>query len=953
MVPDLTLEVIYYQQSTDFKMEFALCGCCNVRFLSMSAKDRTGFLTALGKSVARSRAIVTVGSFNPLDSEYLPKVVARAVGYTLKAADKTEFAIEEPGEFPLPITSIPLVTIDGKLGGCVLESSDQSIIMLTADRELRHRLISDLVCPYLQIFAGKKGEAQTAEQSVQPTLKQPGDRENEAAPQPSLEQESDAAAVPPSVKAAPEPPAVGQEPVHPFAGESAADPDAAGNANPSGEQAEQSLQKPELLSDSVNGQAQSVPSSVASGDKGPSTVINQPSRDAAAPAEPPRYTVLEEPEHAFVQKTDLQDFLCPEQPENGSGKRHRRGLRAVISIVLVAAVLLSAYFGYEWVYQPMQNTAVYKSMRELYGQVWDGLPSDMLYKFGKLYQTNRDVFGWLSIPDTAINYPVVSSAEKSAAYYQTHLFEGSVNRFGTLYTPCPTGEDSYVRNITVYGKSLKSGTGLAELANYLQIEQYRAAPSFTFDTVYLENKWKIFSVFQVKAENRGKYIQTEFFDDQAFSEYLSLLQSVSVIETGIDLRSDDQLITLICEEKDSDVVVVARRVREGESPLIDVTESSVNENALPPDAASDSAIPADAAPIQLQEISDPRTGASSDSGMGDGTSSRFEQRPPASSAVDIKPTNPTVSSSSRPSSKPSSSGLSSSSISSATSSGASSGTTTSSGGQTVALPILTVTNSFNGQRVSGPANEIVAKILEAEMGSGYHIEALKAQAVAAYSWLLCNGASSGSAPQAPMKTPGARATEAADAVAGVVAVYNGKIAQTYYYAISAGRTANCQDIWTASLPYLVSVDSSVDKNVSGFQTIRKYASSDVARWAQESLGVNLNAISNKNSWFRCVYDENGLYVKTVSVGGVSKKGTYLRDSFFTSARVGAGNVLRSSAYTITYSESEDKFIFTVKGYGHGVGMSQTGANAYAKSGMNYEAILKHYYQGITLGTYLG
>lgn len=944
MVPDLTLEVIYYQQPTDFKMEFALCGCCNVRFLSMSAKDRTGFLTALGKSVARSRAIVTVGSFNPLDSEYLPKVVAKAVGYTLKAADKTEFAIEEPGEFPLPTTSIPLVTIDGKLGGCVLESSDQSIIMLTADRELRHRLIGDLVCPYLQIFAGKKGKTQTAERPIQPPLEQPGGRENEAALQ-SSDQESDGAAVPPSVQAEPEPPVVGQAPVHTFAGQSEFGSGAVGNANPSGEQAEPPLQESEPVLDTAKSQAQSVTSPAVSEDKRPPAVLDQPS-------EPPRYTVLEEPEHAFVQKTDLQDFLCPEQPENGSGKRHRRGLRAVISIVLVAAVLLSAYFGYEWVYQPMQNTAVYKSMRELYGQVWDGLPSDMLYKFGKLYQTNRDVFGWLSIPDTAINYPVVSSAEKSAAYYQTHLFEGSVNRFGTLYTPCPTGEDSYVRNITVYGKSLKSGTGLAELANYLQIEQYRAAPSFTFDTVYLENKWKIFSVFQVKAENRGKYIQTEFFDDQAFSEYLSLLQSVSVIETGIDLRSDDQLITLICEEKDSDVVVVARRVREGESPLVDVTGSSVNENALLPDVASDSAIPADAAPIQLQEISDPRTGSSSDSGMGDGTSSRFEQRPPASAAVDIKPTNPTVPSSSRPSSVPSSSAILSSS-SSIAASGSASGIT-SSGGQVAQLPTLTVTNSFNGQRVSGPANEIVAQILEAEMGSGYHIEALKAQAVAAYSWLLCNGAASGSAPRAPMKTPGARAIQAADAVAGVVAVYNGKIAQTYYYAISAGRTANCQDIWTASLPYLVSVDSSVDKNVSGFQTIRKYASSDVARWAQESLGVNLNAISNKNSWFRCVYDENGLYVKTVSVGGAKpQKGTYLRDSFFTAARVGAGNVLRSSAYTITYSESEDKFIFTVKGYGHGVGMSQTGANAYAKSGMNYEAILKHYYQGITLGTYLG
>ena len=82
-----------------------------------------------------------------------------------------------------------------------------------------------------------------------------------------------------------------------------------------------------------------------------------------------------------------------------------------------------------------------------------------------------------------------------------------------------------------------------------------------------------------------------------------------------------------------------------------------------------------------------------------------------------------------------------------------------------------------------------------------------------------------------------------------------------------------------------------------------------------------------------------------------KNSTYMRDTFFNASRVGASNVLRSSAYTIAYNESEDVFIFTVKGYGHGVGMSQAGANQYAKNGWTYDEILKHYFTGITLGTY--
>lgn len=966
MIPDLTLEVIYYKQPTDFKMEFALCGCCTVRFLSMSVKDRGGFLSALGKSVVRSRAIIAVGSFNPLDSEYLPKVVARATGYPLKAADKAKFAIEGAGEYPLPTTAIPLVTADGMLGGCVLENSDQSIIMLTGDRKLRHRLVNDLVCPYLQVFAKKKTKISPPEKSTQSDP--PGgasaaisaeavegrepdtDLESVASEETALNAEmmtSKEAAASGEIAASQEATAsretaIGKASV----AESVFDRAPAAAAVLPGEPAKEPAKQ---KAESENTASSEAPS--AKNDSQADEIPTESAQDV------PRYTVLEEPEYALSQKLNLEDFLTSdEDSENKPHKKHRRWIRAVISIILVAAVLLSAYFGYEWVYQPIQNSAVYKSTRELYGQIWEGLPADMLYKFGKLYQTNRDVFGWLSIPDTAINFPVVSTANRSISYYQTHLFEGSVNRFGTLYTTCRVSEDSFTRNIVIYGKSTTTGTMFADLAKFLEIGQYRAAPSFTFDSVYLENKWKIFSVFRVESAYQKNYIQTSFFDDAAFSAYLELLESASVIETNIDLEANDQLVTLVCEEGNTSVVVVARRVRDDESPLVDVTGSSVNGSPIGSDSDDGSAVQAGAFPSGFHEISAPQTAVSSDSTMADGASSRFEQQAPTSSTVVIKPTDPATSSSSSSSAEQISSNHSSSSVSSASSSvSTSSQTATSSvsGGQTAKLPTLTVTNSSTGQRVSGPANEIVARIIEAEMGSGYHIEALKAQAVAAYSWLLCNGAASGSAPQAPMKTAGARATEAANAVAGVVAVYNGAIAQTYYYAISAGRTAYCQDIWLSSLSYLVSVDSSVDKNVSGFQTIRKYAASDVAKWATESLGVNLNAISDKNRWFQCAYDANGLYVKTVTVGGVSKKGTYLRDSFFTSSRVGSANVLRSSAYTITYSESEDKFIFTVKGYGHGVGMSQTGANAYANSGMNYESILKHYYTGITLGTYFG
>ncbi len=913
MVPDLTLEVIYYNQPTDFKMEFELCGCCNVRFLSMSVKERGEFLKAISKSVVRSRAIVVVGSFNPLDNDYLPKVVARATGYIVKPIDKAKYEIITQGDHFLPDTALPLVDSKGCLAGCVLENNDQAIIMLTGDKVLRHRVVSDLVCPYLNFFADKKTGKNSVPEGAIPASVSEENITDEKDTQNKEEFDS--------------------EVINTTLIE---------NIDLSDNLVEDSLKNNECADDvMVIQQEKPFVEAYATNDED----------DVVSDEEyTPGYTILESP-NISLSEQDNQHYM--EDSKNNPPKKCRRWLRIVISFILVFAVLFCTYFGYKRVYQPIQSQRVYEDMRELYGQIWEGLPEDMLYKFGCLYQTNPDIYGWLDIPNTNINYPVVTTANKSASYYQNHLFEGSFNSYGTFYTPSTVGEGDYSRNTVIYGKDMPDGTMFSQLEKYLDLEHYRATPSFTFDTLYLELIWKVFSVYRVGEDKLSAFVRTEFFDDNQYEEYLKLIQKVSIIKTNIEVNYKDQIVTLVSKSDGDYIVVAARCVRPSESPLVDITDSILTDYAYDSDAIDAVTVPSDFVEI------DPLDGdeSSEDKNMVDGSTSRYEQDA-VSSTVDVRPNNSVssnvnvtippssssvISSTQTTTSKPSSSSV----ISSSKPQSSSSVIDTPSSNK---LPTLTVTNSFTGKKVSGPANEIIAQILEAEMGSSYNIEALKAQSVAAYSWLLCHGAADGKAPTAPMKTAKARCIEAANAVAGQVAVYNGKVATTYYYAISAGRTAFSKDIWYSQLPYLVSVDSSVDKSVSGYQTIRKYSASDVASWAKELLGVDLNEI-DKSEWFKCTYDANGVYVTQVKIGGVAKKGTYLRDSFFTSARVGASNVLRSSSYTITYSQSEDKFVFTVKGYGHGVGMSQAGANVYAKKGWDYQRILKHYYTGVSLGTY--
>lgn len=901
MVPDLTLEVIYFKQPTDFKMEFDICGCCNIRFLSKAANDKKELLSALGKSVARSRVTVTVGSFNPLDYEYLPKIIAAATNYVLKPIDSIKYNIPKENTVLLPDTAIPLINKNGVLGGCVLESKDQAIIMLTSDRSVRQSVVTELVCPYLAVFSGKESN-ETLNISAQ-------DREDSKKPQDTVLADANS----------------GTEPALP-------------------EQHDESYAQP--YTEQINEVGQE-PNADPQSDGMPNFAPQEDS-DVNDSTEPQKnYIVLEQPGSVFERSDGFAEFLLDNGTKSADNKQKKSVLKPIISIILVVTVLLLAYFGYEKVYQPMHHSVVYKNAQELYGGTWEGLPENMLYKFGKLYHANKDIVGWLSVPNTSISLPVVTAANKSALYYQTHLFEGSVNRFGTPYTLSKISEESYNRNLVIYGKDVHDGVFFSDLELFCNLEQYRSAPTLSFDTLYIENKWKIFSVIQTNNQNLESYAASSFFDDSDFSKYLEKIKQASLIETNVSLNEKDELLTLVCKGEEKSTLVIARKVRDNESPLVDVTESKVNANPSFPQTASESAVQAGAILKEYNSSADvSSTPKAAYKNVEDNGQSRYEQHSPTSSAVKVKPTAPVYSKNDKTDSKSQSSSKGSDS-----SEKQSSLSSTQQPTDINNMPNLSVKNISTGKIVSGPANEIVAQVIEAEMGSGYHTEALKAQAVAAYSWMLCNGAAIGKTPSVPMKTAGNRAIQAANAVAGIVATYNGNVAQTYYYAISAGRTANCQDIWSASLPYLVSVDSSVDKNINGYQTLRKYRSGDVAAWAKESLGVDLSKIQDKADWFKCTYDKNGLYVKNVKIGSKTVNGTYLRESFFTSSRVGAANVLRSSAYTISYSKTEDKFIFTVKGYGHGVGMSQVGANAYAKSGWGYEKILKHYYPGISFALY--
>ena len=177
----------------------------------------------------------------------------------------------------------------------------------------------------------------------------------------------------------------------------------------------------------------------------------------------------------------------------------------------------------------------------------------------------------------------------------------------------------------------------------------------------------------------------------------------------------------------------------------------------------------------------------------------------------------------------------------------------------------------------------------------------------------------------------ARVEDAVRAVYGEMLLYEGEPALTVFYSISAGSTAACRDVWGNDVPYLQSVDSSWDEQADGFLTTVTLTDAEV----KEKL-ADCALPDAPEEWLKVTDRAESGYVRTVTAGDKTFTGGEIRKLFS----------LRSNCFEIAHADGA--FTFTVKGYGHGVGMSQTGSQAMALAGSGYREILYHYYPGTVI-----
>ena len=292
----------------------------------------------------------------------------------------------------------------------------------------------------------------------------------------------------------------------------------------------------------------------------------------------------------------------------------------------------------------------------------------------------------------------------------------------------------------------------------------------------------------------------------------------------------------------------------------------------------------------------------------------------------------------------------------------------------VSVPSWTVdreTGSFlvydrgTGELMNLEAGEYNLGALASEMPPSFHAEALKAQAVAAHTWAVYSANQHREHPDESIRGAdfsidttrdegyvpkerffsryGANAelywpklAEAARQAESLLLTYDGKPALTVYHSMSDGKTEAAENVWQASLPYLVPVESEGDVLSPDYAVTETFDQKTMRYLLEQAFGGVTLSDQDPAGWIEPLEKSGSGYLLSVRVGDRTVHGQELRNALS----------LRSSCIEISYSGGT--FTVKTKGYGHGVGMSQYGADFMARQGAGCTEILAHYYPGTVL-----
>lgn len=279
----------------------------------------------------------------------------------------------------------------------------------------------------------------------------------------------------------------------------------------------------------------------------------------------------------------------------------------------------------------------------------------------------------------------------------------------------------------------------------------------------------------------------------------------------------------------------------------------------------------------------------------------------------------------------------------------------------VNISTISVYLNKEGRSIKLDLEDYVKGVVCSEMPLNFNKEALKAQAIVARTYAMGHALVGGCSKfgndvcdtvHCQVYTPKeekisqlgaigesrwALVEEVVNETKGMVLSYNGELAtDAYYFSTSSGKTENVEDVFLTSVPYLKSVKSPGEEIAPKYNSTETY---DLNRFAQivnsNYINANMSPVNIESQISIESYTDGGA-VKSIRLGDVEITGVEFRRIFG----------LNSANFSLEFLSNQINI--NCKGFGHGVGMSQWGANVMAKEGKSYEEILKHYYTGINI-----
>ena len=257
--------------------------------------------------------------------------------------------------------------------------------------------------------------------------------------------------------------------------------------------------------------------------------------------------------------------------------------RKVLVVLLLGVFLYSSYQIFSYLYVSHKEKSTYDQIRELYAEELKyenqfkeegntapsaNLPEktnisgkgSIMERYAPLLEINSDLVGWVSVPDTVIDYPVVQAKDNN--YYLRRDIHGNSARAGTIFMDYRSDARARGRHTILYGHHMRNGSMFKDLEKYKNEGFFQENGYIRFDTLFAEIEWEVFAVYIT--DTNFPYTQVTFASDEDYMDFLKRIKNKSMYQKDIELTEEDQILTLsTCtyEYDDARFVVHARRVR--------------------------------------------------------------------------------------------------------------------------------------------------------------------------------------------------------------------------------------------------------------------------------------------------------------------------------------------------------------------------------------------------------